>query len=108
MAHRAQEKGQVANPGPHVSPLATTDFQFAMVPIAHLDETGVMDFDLARFEDNDFAAPRQVIGPLTLDLDGGIGRRYPDNGPGGARHERRGRFPSLTAGRGLLSLRLRT
>src|SRR5215472_14583571 len=75
MADRAECARDIADPGPDVSPFATTHFEFGMVRIGLTQEANLVDEDLAGFELRHLAVSRQVVGALAFDPDGREARR---------------------------------
>ncbi len=73
MADRAQSLGQVADPGTDVSAFAATDFERGMVWIELTEEARLMDLHRPGGRVPRPRLPGQVVGPLALDLDRGVG-----------------------------------
>src|SRR4051794_29897685 len=74
MAQSAKTKSNIADPGPDVSPFATTDFELCPVCFGR-QEPGLEDLDRPGFQGYLLTVPGQVIGAFACHLDGRISRR---------------------------------
>src|SRR5690606_22574970 len=75
MAETAERAANIAGNGTDVCAAATFGLEHRGIGRRHLDELQAVDLHRARFELHLFALPREIIGPLAIDLDGGKRRR---------------------------------
>ena len=65
-----EHDGKVTGHGTDIGSLATANINYRMVRVWNLDQIGLIDRDPARSELELNPLPRQIIGPLAIDLDG--------------------------------------
>ena len=91
MAETAEQAPHVARERAHIGALAALGLEHGAIRIGELgvlDQLEAMNLDRARFELDDLAVAREIVGALAVDLDGRVARRHLRDRAGEARQER--------------------
>ena len=87
MAEAAELGAHVAGQRAHVGALAAAGLEHGGVAVRHVEEGEGVDLHRSRFQLDDLARARQVVGAVAVDLDGGEGRRRLQDLAGEARQQ---------------------